>query len=476
MRRFQYNPRLLDLVRRIPRGTIVDRNGLRDGDRRSRGRPAGRAAYAKVGVSIGSTVHASRTRGVIHLAVAPFIFSATPRRGATGVRRIRRLSSATASPALEGLRRSPGDRQRCSIADGAKTTAVRRDYRDLVPVFRHRFDPDHPAVKAAMNPHRRAALTIDARLQARAAAIVSTYARRSSSGRAAAVVIDPATGDLLASVSYPWPADAMRDEEVRRMRGATTTRCSIVRATACIHQDRLSNCSRRPLRSGAMPASAAQTFTCSRLPDDRVGVQASGLHAPDSRRCPGQTAAWHDRYASCAGRVVQCVLRAVSGEARAAGAARRGAAGRDLARAKQRRVSHPRHASAGRLRPGRSAWPRRCAWPRLRQRSQPTATFATCGVRAMDAKPRRAPVSSAEIARTLGGYMRDVVLDGTGRSVKSNSVAIAGKTGTAEVTGAPSHSWFIGFAPYGAASASRGRCRHSRERGVWRSGRCTSGG
>ena len=30
--------------------------------------------------------------------------------------------------------------------------------------------------------------------------------------------------------------------------------------------------------------------------------------------------------------------------------------------------------------------------------------------------------------------------------------AIAGKTGTAEVTGAPSHSWFVGFAPYGTAS------------------------
>jgi len=28
---------------------------------------------------------------------------------------------------------------------------------------------------------------------------------------------------------------------------------------------------------------------------------------------------------------------------------------------------------------------------------------------------------------------------------------IAGKTGTAEVTGAPSHGWFVGYAPYGPA-------------------------
>jgi penicillin-binding protein 2 len=29
---------------------------------------------------------------------------------------------------------------------------------------------------------------------------------------------------------------------------------------------------------------------------------------------------------------------------------------------------------------------------------------------------------------------------------------IAGKTGTAEIAGSPSHSWFIAFAPYGPAT------------------------
>jgi peptidoglycan glycosyltransferase len=31
-------------------------------------------------------------------------------------------------------------------------------------------------------------------------------------------------------------------------------------------------------------------------------------------------------------------------------------------------------------------------------------------------------------------------------------VPIAGKTGTAELANAPSHAWFIGFAPYGTAA------------------------
>jgi peptidoglycan glycosyltransferase len=62
------------------------------------------------------------------------------------------------------------------------------------------------------------------------------------------------------------------------------------------------------------------------------------------------------------------------------------------------------------------------------------------------------PFISGQTARVLARYMRDVVLEGTGRSVRSSPVAIAGKTGTAELNGAPSHSWFIGFAPYGPAS------------------------
>jgi peptidoglycan glycosyltransferase len=55
-------------------------------------------------------------------------------------------------------------------------------------------------------------------------------------------------------------------------------------------------------------------------------------------------------------------------------------------------------------------------------------------------------------ARLIGRYMRDVVLIGTGRALRSHAIPIAGKTGTAEIAGAPSHSWFIGFAPYGQAS------------------------
>ncbi|MGH7633474.1 MAG: penicillin-binding transpeptidase domain-containing protein, partial [Gemmatimonadaceae bacterium] len=55
-------------------------------------------------------------------------------------------------------------------------------------------------------------------------------------------------------------------------------------------------------------------------------------------------------------------------------------------------------------------------------------------------------------ARMIASYMRDAVLTGTGRVLKSHPWRIAGKTGTAELTGHASHAWFVGFAPYGAAT------------------------
>jgi cell division protein FtsI/penicillin-binding protein 2 len=58
---------------------------------------------------------------------------------------------------------------------------------------------------------------------------------------------------------------------------------------------------------------------------------------------------------------------------------------------------------------------------------------------------------SPEAAALLRQYMRDVVLSGTARTLRENPWRLAGKTGTAEVHGAPSHAWFVGFAPFGPA-------------------------
>jgi peptidoglycan glycosyltransferase len=59
-------------------------------------------------------------------------------------------------------------------------------------------------------------------------------------------------------------------------------------------------------------------------------------------------------------------------------------------------------------------------------------------------------VLSQDQAQTLAKFMREVVTSGTGRRAATTAVPLAGKTGTAELQDAPSHAWFIGFAPYGA--------------------------
>jgi peptidoglycan glycosyltransferase len=53
----------------------------------------------------------------------------------------------------------------------------------------------------------------------------------------------------------------------------------------------------------------------------------------------------------------------------------------------------------------------------------------------------------AKAAELLQGYLRDAVLTGTAKGLRTHAWRIAGKTGTAEVNGAPSHAWFMGFAP-----------------------------
>ena len=62
---------------------------------------------------------------------------------------------------------------------------------------------------------------------------------------------------------------------------------------------------------------------------------------------------------------------------------------------------------------------------------------------------------SPATAAVLTDMMEQVVISGTGRNAAVPGVRIAGKTGTAEVTGQPPHAWFIGFGPVAPAEGER---------------------
>jgi cell division protein FtsW (lipid II flippase) len=77
--------------------------------------------------------------------------------------------------------------------------------RDLLPLIWWRNDPDHPEVQRLLRNDRPLQLTIDLRWQLLSARTIEREAARGSFQRFGWVVLNPQTGGILAAVSYPWP-------------------------------------------------------------------------------------------------------------------------------------------------------------------------------------------------------------------------------------------------------------------------------
>ena len=444
VRRYQYNQRVLDLVSLIPRGTVYDRRGLVLATSDEAIARRAHDAYGKHGLTLDASCVAPVDERCYPLGGAAFHLLGD----ATG----RRNWSATNTSYVE---RDAQDRLRgfddhatvamSSDADGRPVPAVRRDYRELIPFLRHRRDRDHPDVKAFLDRKRDVTLTIDAPLQARVAAILAKYAERSATGRTAAVVIDPDTGHLLASVSYPYPdGDGTRnagdDDEAAALLDRARyglyppgSTFKLVTAIAALRQD--ASASRR-------------TFICTRLPDGRVGarIPGAGVIRDDVLDThPHGTIDMHDGMVhSCNAYYAQLAIRAGL-KAMLDTAALLGIS---VARDDSPRRLHDTLPQAGYGQGDVVATPLRMA--------RVVAAIADKGVlREPAVEARGTPTSrtllTPDASTLLSRYLRDAVLTGTGRSLRSHSLRIAGKTGTAEVSGARSHAWFAGFAPYGAA-------------------------
>jgi len=299
---------------------------------------------------------------------------------------------------------------------------------------RHRYEPDHADVKALRARPRDVRITIDARFQLAVASIVERAARQSGSGKGAAVILDADTGELLASVSYPFgnQDDVVLDRARYGLYPPGST-FKIITAAAALRED-----------AGLID----RTLTCQRLPNNRVGVSLPGhgpIHDDDRDRSAHGAIAMHEAIVkSCNAYFAQLAV-ALGSDALAHTAA---AAGITLntSRSPERILANLPHAGYGQ---GEVlVTPQRLA--------RVAAAIGTDGI------IHEAPliVSGTTVhttfvtpgaARTLASYLRDAVTDGTGRLLKTHPARIAGKTGTAEVDDAPSHAWFVGFAPQGPA-------------------------
>jgi cell division protein FtsI/penicillin-binding protein 2 len=444
-RRYAYNPRVLDVVRQIPRGTIYDRAGLPLATDDARVKASAEDAYRKTGAQVGVSCGDSDSR-------------CYPLQGRTfhilGDARTRLNWSASNTSFVErddeARLRGFDDRAtdvQVRDANGAPAWTVRRDFTQVLPLLRHRFEPDHPVVRTLLARPRDIHLTIDSRLQIKVGDILAKYATASAIGRAAAVVVDADSGDLLASVSYPWPAASTTGLDTSNQ-AALLDRArfglyppgstfKLVTAAAALRQNARSN---------------ERKYTCVALPDGRVGARIAGWSRPVRDDVKDRTA--HGTIDMHSALVVSCnayfaQLALEIGPQALAETART----LNVALARENSIQRIRN-TLPQIGYGQGevvVTPMKMA--------QIAAAIASGG-RIPQIQPERdqsGEVDAGEFlppsaARLLASYMRDVVVRGTGRSLRDAAVPIAGKTGTAEITNADSHAWFAGFAPYGPAA------------------------
>ena len=404
-RRYEYNPRFQEIIREIPKGTIYDRKGLPLATSHWEELEKHRAEYTALGIDIDRACPKTDSR---YYPLGPRGFDLL------GDLRTRERWGApnTSFAEREYATKLRGFDDRPTLVGGL----VRYDYRELVPLLRHRHEPDAPEVRRVLDRPRDVSLSVDARLQVRMGRILDEKLREAGRNNGAIVVLDPANGDLLASVSDPPAQDLDRARYGLYPPGSTF---KVVTAMAALRKD---------------AALGGQKYSCIRLPDGRVGNFMQGSRRPI--RDDVLDASPHGTIDMERALIVSCNAyfaqlgtynvgtKALSETAKLLGIS--GFGGLPQAAYGQGQV---------------------VASPS--QMARVAATVANGG--SMPGAEPKLLLSPREAA-TLGRYMREAVTSGTGRRAAGAILPIAGKTGTAELASAPSHAWFIGFAPYGAAS------------------------
>ncbi len=447
-RRYQYNPRFQDVMREIPKGSIYDRNGLPLATSNWDELEKHRAEYKQLGIDIDRACSRTDTR---HYPLGGLLFDmlgdlrTRMRWGASNTSFVERDSARR----LRGYDDRPELVQVKDPRSGRMDTVIRYDYRELVPLLRHRRDPQNPAVRRILDRPRDVKMSVDARLEVKLGEILRNQLRQAGKDKGAAVVMDAATGDLLAAVSLPVPPD--RPEAAAPAPDAANpfldraryglyppgSTFKVVTAMAALRKD-----------AGLVH----RTYECIRLPDGRVGNYIKGSSRPI--RDDIQDTSPHGTVDMARGITVSCNAYFAQLGTYDVGAQ----ALFDTAKLLGITVAAPDTAAQLHKSLPQSAYGQGQVVASPFQMARVAATVAAGGMMPQgrwitDENNVRtnepAPVLPPEAAQTLARFMRAVVTSGTGRRAAASDVAVAGKTGTAELADAPSHAWFIGFAPYG---------------------------
>jgi peptidoglycan glycosyltransferase len=446
--RYLYNPRLVAAARQLPRGTIYDRTGLPLATSRPEEVTARAARFAQLGVTPSCPDRSGQRCYPLAGLGFHLIGDAT-----------RELNWAAPNASFiehdfDATLRGFDDRSRTvrvsHPVDGAEILAVRRDYADLLPLVRHKGNPTHPAVTAILARNRDLHVTIDAGLQVEVARALRARVMAAGSTRGAAVVIDPSSGALLASASYPGPDErelrgevpAAPDRLLDRARYGLYPPGSTFKLVTAVAALRSRGSEEQP------------TFECVRLGDGRVGGRVASTGAvirDDAEDHTPHGAVGLDRalVVSCNayfGRLAQQLGSKALAEAAAAAQITVAAPPVDV-----NLRGTLAHAGYGQ---GEVV-------------ASPLRMARAAGALGVDGILRDVRVATEETAATSPGVrwvseagaarlrrdMRQVVTSGTARVLATHAVPIAGKTGTAEVDRAKSHAWFVGVAPFSSEPA-----------------------
>jgi cell division protein FtsI/penicillin-binding protein 2/cell division protein FtsW (lipid II flippase) len=422
VKRAQRNPRLNSIARAIPRGAILDRNGLPIATSDWSELERHRAEYEALGVALDRAC--SRIDGRHYPFGAAFAH-------VVGDLRTGENFHASNSSLVE---------------HDANARLRGYDFAELVPLMRTRHQPGNPALARILARDRNVRLTLDARLQQRAAEILQRGVAASPVGRGALVVMEANSGDVLALASAPAPdppgvravappPEALLDR-ARYGQYPPGSTFKLVTAIAALRAD---------------AASAGRAFSCRPL-GRRVGATIQGWNRPIyddiGDHAHGSVRMEQAIAVSCNAYFAQLGVHAVGSKALQETTAMVGM-------------------SAGDLDELRRALP----FAAYGQGPILTTPFKTARVSAAIAAGGKMPqgrwvldagntridapleILPAREAQLLARSMRAVVTTGTARRAMAGSpVSIAGKTGTAQVDHGMPHAWFTGFAPYDGAS------------------------
>jgi cell division protein FtsW (lipid II flippase)/cell division protein FtsI/penicillin-binding protein 2 len=412
VKRPRHNPRLNSLAREIPRGNIYDRNGipLATGDWSELERH--RSEYEALGVSLDQACSRFETRH--------YPFGAATAQVVGDLRTGENFHASNAS----------------LVEHDSNQKLQGYQFSELASLVRYRHQPGNPDIARLLARDRNVHVTLDMRLQLRAREILD---RRLAGNKGALVVMDAASGDVLAMVNAPAPeppgqrsAAPTPDELLDRARYGLYPPGSTFKLVTAIAALRLN------------PELEHRTYLCRRLPDGRAGNTIAGWNRPIKDdigdRAHGTLDMQRAIAVSCNAYFAQLGVHDVGSKALAETASLMGISTGDMA---ELRKALP-FAAYGQGPVLISPF----------QMARVAATIAAGGHMPKGRWTEDQPAASVDLldsaqATFLAGAMRRVVTEGTARQAMAGTpVSMAGKTGTAQLDQGQPHSWFAAFAPY----------------------------